>query len=335
VASISVALTLFCSAALVCLLSCTDAERLNPLDPDSPVRANSGSLVTEVKTYYAPHLPISDVFIRLQPATHAGNTDMGGRLIFESIEAGSYLLQVTKPGFAVAEDSVVVNPGRETNAQINLDALPTVESLSVNSARIRRRYPDQDLILFEVRTQITDPDGFNDISAVMVEIPDIGFVDTLNVNGVPGSFSVRVSDAVLPGRNLQLVLGHQIFVRAVDLVGFEAISSPVFLPRIIDKLYVPVTFSPGEQEVVDAQNIVLTWQPPMDVAPFPYTFRVEVFLFAFGLNTEVWRQADIPANEMSMLLPVELPPAFYFWTISIVDEFGNWSRSLEATFQVN
>jgi len=322
---------MLCCLSLSCLVSCTDAERKNPLDPQSPIHTNSGSLAIEVMTYYAPHLPVSDVLIHLQPGAYTNSTDIDGRLVVDDITAGRYLLQITKPGYATIEDSIVVEPGVQTDTSFTLDALPAIESLAVRSARIKRWFPQDDLLLLEVQSEITDADGPNDISAVMVKIPGLGFADTLDVAGASGSFSLLIPEASLPGRNLQLVLGQQIFIRAVDLAGFEAISSPRFLARIID-LDVLQFSSPQSEEVVDPMNLELVWQP-IDL-PFPYTFRVEVSSYNINLITEVWRRNEISADEVSTLVPVVLPDGPYIWTLSAVDEFGNYVRSKPASFIV-
>jgi hypothetical protein len=68
--------------------------------------------------------------------------------------------------------------------------------------------------------------------------------------------------------------------------------------------------------------------------PHPFTYRVEVFR-TLGANVkELYRsQIDIASNTSSIRVE-NVDMGDYFWTVSVVDEFGNWSQSRPAGFSV-
>ncbi|HEX9652816.1 MAG TPA: hypothetical protein VGA99_03820, partial [bacterium] len=144
-------------------------------------------------------------------------------------------------------------------------------------------------------------------------------------------FQTQILESQLPGRNLQEVLGRQIVIRAKDRAGFSNNSTPQFVVRIIDD--VPITLSPQGLETVATTNPTLQWQAVNQ--PYQFSYLVELYRVDFGINNLVWQSDAIEHTTTETVVPDNLAAGTYFWTIAIVDEFGNMSRSKEASFQVN
>ena len=120
------------------------------------------------------------------------------------------------------------------------------------------------------------------------------------------------------------------FAEAVDFPGSKTISMPFFLTRIIGET--PVAFSPANGDTTTDKFPTFRWQLPQFT--FAFTQRIEVFRLDAGFPTFVTSIGKISSEARSQRSFVRLSPGTYFWTISVVDDFGNISRSKEATFTI-
>ncbi len=309
-----------------------DADRNNPLDPKAGEFRNQGSISGETVTYFTPFLPVPEATIVLQPAGRLTVSDADGRFSFLDVPTGKYLLTATKGGYAQATDSVEVRVAGNASSRLNLDALPTIDSLTVTSVHLRRPPPNLDVDFFlQVTARIGDADGDNDVTLAVVEVPTLTFRDTLSITQTVGRFQKQIPAASFPGGLLQPLLGQQIFLLAYDRAGNVSRSDPVSVARVISET--PQLVSPIDFDFADSRNPVLTWRA-MDL-PFISTFTVDVVRFEFGLEDPVWSQSQIEGSATSIQVVPTLIPAVYKWTLSVVDEFGNFSKSTQPAFRVN
>ncbi|RMF67855.1 MAG: carboxypeptidase regulatory-like domain-containing protein [Calditrichaeota bacterium] len=316
---------------LLMFSSClSDAERKNPLDPQSQSFKNVGRVFGQTLTFYVPFSPLPGVDVRLEPGTIATRTDAAGQFQFENVPEGVYTVVAEKPGFAMDRDSVTVRLGQASEVRLNLDGLPVARVFSVTSCHISRVFPENDQFFLEVVAQLDDPDGANDVVKVELEIPELAYKDTLEVTPTPGTFRRIIDAAALPGGSLQGVLGRKLVLNATDRAGFSARSEPQFLARVIEAT--PSAKSPNGFNVVASPTPQLVWAPI--TLNFDYTFKLDVFRVDFGLNTLVWSRSGISADSTSFTVSDSLSSGIYFWTVSVVDDFGNWSSSKQASFQV-
>lgn len=314
------------------LSGCLDSpERRNPLDPSAGNFENVGKLSGSVLSFYTPFTALPEVEIRVEPGPLVTKTDGQGRFQLDRVPTGWYHVSVSKEGFAPVSDSVQVKLGETVHVQMNLDALPGFTSVSVASGHISRWWPQNDLFLLEVSARVDDPDGINDIEVVRVHIPDLSFADTLVVMATPGDFTKAIRESNLPQGNLQALLGLPIFFEAHDKAGFQNSTESNSLARIIAPT--PVFESPAVGATLNNPTPTLTW---MSVnLPFDFTYRVEVFRVDFNITNLVWSVSGIEPSLTSVTVSDPLPPGAYFWTVSVVDDFGNWSRSKESAFDIN
>lgn len=323
---------LFLFLILSLQLSClNDADRKNPLDPRAQGFESVGAVSGETLTFYSPFAPLSTVEVHMEPGSFASTTDTQGRFVFDNVPEGNYQVLAMKEGYAAVTLPIQVDVGKTTDVVLNLDGLPLVRSFSVNSCHISRLFPERDLFLLEVAAELNDPDGTNDIDLVQMEIPGMSFLDTLQLSLSIGTFVKEITESQILGNNLQDVLGLPIILRARDKAGFEMRSTPIFLARIIEKK--PLTNAPKDLETVDSPTPLLTWEAMLDL-DFVFTYKVDLFRIDFAMDTRIWSQTAIDASITSITVPDSLVQGNYFWTVSVVDEFGNWSRSKEASFRV-
>jgi hypothetical protein len=53
-----------------------------------------------------------------------------------------------------------------------------------------------------------------------------------------------------------------------------------------------------------------------------------------GTQSVIWKQDNIENYLLSYPYPSTLEKGDYFWTIAVVDEYGNYSQSKESSFVV-
>ncbi|MEM9666709.1 MAG: carboxypeptidase regulatory-like domain-containing protein, partial [Bacteroidota bacterium] len=109
----------------------------------------------------------------------------------------------------------------------------------------------------------------------------------------------------------------------------EAVSPPLSLVRVID--VTPVATSPQGGETLATAQPQLTWAPVR--LPYAFTYRLAVTRLDSGIETTVWTAQEVPSTETSIQVSVPLTSGVtYNWTLSVVDAFGNESRSKPAGF---
>lgn len=327
-------------AAATCVLAallglsaagCLDeAPRGNPLDPLANNFADEGGVAGRVTGFYEPLEPIAGAEVRLTPGPYLAETDAAGRFAVRGLPSGTYLLAAAPSGFAGRVDTVAVEAGRTTPVDLRLNGLPTASDVALTAVHISRWWPQEDLYLLDVQVAATDPDGQADVTRVWLEVPDWAFADTLAAGRAPGTYAGRLEERRLPGGRLHALLGRTVQVWARDRVG--AVGPPVeaALTRVIDA--VPVAVSPQGLETVADPRPTLVWDRLR--LPFDVTFEVEVVRVDNGILTTTAVVAGLPAEATSAQPPEALAPGSYIWTVTVVDEYGNRSRSKEAGFVV-
>ena len=184
----------------------------------------------------------------------------------------------------------------------------------------------------EISATIIDSNGVDSVW-VMLDDVNIGILEP-NRNEVPwdeASWINSFHDEVLIGK-IATVIGHPITVNVLDSDGFTTKGEPFFLTRLIDDP--PVTFSPVNDEVV-SRLPTMEWEPYF--TDFSYTFSIQIVHVPESfIEKIVYKHTDIGFEETTHTVQDTLTasPRFLYWTVSVIDEFGNEARSLEAKFRV-
>ena len=90
----------------------------------------------------------------------------------------------------------------------------------------------------------------------------------------------------------------------------------------------PLALSPEDLTLLSNDLPEFTWEP-ISLA-YPFSYRIDIVRVDQNIQSLVQTISDIPSTAVSMQATDTLASGEYFWTISIVDEFGNMSRSREA-----
>lgn len=326
-------------AGALILWSCTTpAEHSNPLDPQSPNFTDKGSITGQITSYYQPFQFLSGARVSL--LSHSGasmQSDANGRFLFSALTPAPYTLVAEVLGYAADTLTVEVFSRQTSTIDFRLDALPLVETATVTSAHVKTRASasDTDLVFLDIRAMVLDPDGPNDVTRVRVDVPTLAFNDTLARGQATNSWQrifsqdeLKTADGVaIDPYNL---VGTPFQAIASDAPGAIVISAPFQLARVI--VEEPFPLEPANGETLTTGAPQLKWQtPPL---AFEHTFTLHVYKIVSGFQTLLLTIPGLVAGSNTAPYPGRLTSGSYFWTVTIVDHFGNSSRSKEATFQV-
>jgi len=313
--------------------SCTTpAEHSNPLDPKSSAFSEAGSLTGTVTTYYAPSRPLANVEIRLSPESALAFTNSRGEFSFLNLLAGDYELRAALANYAAITTAIHLEKRQHRAITIPLDGLPKVDSALVITER-RALSPNSTRYLLQIENVIaSDPDGINDIKRLIFIAPDFNFADTLAlVDRANGIWRRQFRPEELAAEpSLPVWLGHPLYIQAEDFPGQKTTAGPFYIARVIQEE--PEALSPNNNVVITASPLFFQWR--VGAAPFPYTQEVEI-QDVLDPESKTILPGIPPGTTIKSYSGGGLPPAGnYIWTVKIVDEFGNSSRSKPAAFQV-
>ncbi len=320
-------LKIFALAALFLFSGCLqDVPHSNPLDPKN----NNGTftLSGKVFTYYHPRTPISSVQLLLVPGSHISRTSDDGSFVIKNVKKGQYVLKYGAEGYQ--RDSFAVNISSNIIFDLHLNGLPYFINNSVITHHVARWFPLEDIYYLDLLTRVNDLDGPGDIKNVFYTLPDMTLSDTLNPGLQTGVFSETLFEKDLSVTSVQELMGRPFYFRVEDEPGAAVVSQPIYLTRIIEKSASVV--SPSELQTVQSDSIDFRWQ--LNTLPYSYTLRIDIFAINAGIPVAVESISDIPAERQDWSYSSSLTAGDYFWTVTIVDRYGNSSRSKEGVFNV-
>ena len=323
---IKIALCLFIIILGLILSNCfSDAPRDNPLDPQNSPQTHS--LSGSVHTYY-PHPPRSIIVnskIILQPGDRITYSNSDGDFFYNNLPAGAYTTFCETNNFLA--DSIQVSLPEQATIEFFLDGLPYFKEIKLNSHIISHWPPVEDLYYIELNVTASDTDGVEDLDLLWFEVAAIGLSDTLERTGSPGLFNLKRQQDIL---SLHQFIGQEFQLFLQDKFGAVVRSDNHYIARIIDQT--AILIFPVLADTL-ASPIELSWQTVY--LPFEFTLAIEITLInTFGIPVLMDRITGIPANTSSYLYSQNLDAGLYYWTLEIIDEFGNSSRSNEGTFVI-
>jgi hypothetical protein len=143
-------------------------------------------------------------------------------------------------------------------------------------------------------------------------------------------YQATVDAATLPQGSMEWLVGKSLVITARDRLGAASAGKAFSVTRVIQDAAIPL--APTALDTAAASPQMYWSQPTLQ---FAYTFKLELFRLDQGVPTLLWSVANLSPALSSFQYPGQLVTGTYYWTISVVDEFGNLSRSKEASFLVN
>lgn len=321
----------FASLLTGCL---SEAPRTNPLDP--AINKEKTLQISGKVTHLNNATQISDARISLKPAFASARSDPNGEfVIIGEFPAGDYTLVCEAAGFSADSVSLSLSPADDLTQNFSLNALPNFTAISLLTRHEASLIPQTQEDFIDVSVSVTDEDGAGDIQAVWLEMPAFAFRDTLQLLPQEQRYFARIrpKDVDKQLNDLEALQGKAFTFFVSDNHGAVVQSTPQFISRIINGAdRTPVTVFPNDNASIP---IPFDFQWQQYHAPFDYTFRVEVFP---NVNIALPPSAvinNIPADSASVRFDTPLSPGSYVWVLYVVDEFGNYSRSLKKAFMIN
>jgi hypothetical protein len=316
------------AGATVLMSGCIpDASHDNPLDPESKAFPNNGTLSGTVLSFYQPFMGISGALVTVQPSGVAGMTNSTGAFALNGVPAGTVQIIVSRSGYLTDTVNTKTVVGSESKVDIHLDALPVVGACQIVTRKIDQWWPHA-VYSAVVTASVTDPDGLGDVAGATLLVDTMKF-DMLYVPNLQ-SYQVTVDAAGMPQGSLEWLVGKSLNITARDRIGATSTGKPISITRTIQDA--PIPLSPTALDTASASPQLFWVQPSLQ---FPYSYKIELFRLDQGIPSLIWSVSNLSASLSNFQYPNVLTTGTYFWTISVVDDFGNLSRSKEASFLVN
>lgn len=318
------------AVTLVMMVGCMrDAPRDNVFDPQSSLYENSGSISGTITRQYPPHGPVDSVRVELSPQNMIVFSDQAGGFRLGRLKPGDYSLLMSKVLYEPVVESVTVIAGEAADLLVRLNGKPSISSVDLVTKHISHWWPIEDEYILSVTVDVSDIDGELDVDTVFMKVDALGF-DTLLTEGSSGQFSTVFFDSDFLPEPFSELQGRNILFQCVDKPGAYSDTLSSQVSRIISSS--PVTVSPASQTVVDSLP-VFRWSS-FEVG-YSFTYSVDVFrLDESGIPQFVQGSDELHISTFQWQANTPLPEAFYYWTLSVTDRFGNISVSKEATFIV-
>jgi hypothetical protein len=303
-----------------------DASHDNPLDPASPAFSNSGTLTGNVLTYYQPFTGIAGVLVTAEPSGVSAMTDAAGKFAVTGIPAGPLHIVVSRPGYLTDSIDTTVTVGVNATVDIHMDALPAVGTCQVLTRKIDQWWPRASYAAV-VNGSVSDADGSGDIVGVTLQVDTM----RLAMSYMPDLqlYQANIDAANLPLGSIDWLVGKPFTLVVRDKVGGTTTGKSFAVTRVIQDAPIPIL--PTALDTASASPQFFWAQP---VLQFPYLYKIELFRIDQGVPTIVWSVSNVSSALSDYQYPGQLVTGTYYWTISVVDEFGNLSRSKEASFAV-
>ena len=307
----------------------SEAPHDNILDPESKNFENFGKITGNVSTYYQPFSPLANAFIQIDSMNLSTRTDKDGFFEITNIPSGTYKVKSFYYGYRTDSATVTISNNIQ-DINFNLNALPAFESITVNSHHVSRWFPAEDFYYLAVSVNVSDLDGTNELDSVKIDIPSIGFTDTLFSTGANGLYQQTIFENQMPVQTMRSLEGIPMHFICWDRVNNKTLSSDKYIPRIVQD--VPVIISPTALQVINNFPTEFSWEQIF--LEYDFNLKIEIYQINIGIFSKVREYNNILPNTATFMVNQSLPPGDYFWVIYIVDEFGDTSSSKEGSFRV-
>jgi hypothetical protein len=154
-------------------------------------------------------------------------------------------------------------------------------------------------------------------------------------------FQVTIYNSALPTNTIQWLVSKPLQIRSRDFHYAINYSNPFYVSRVIENTATPIypttNTSTSVKDTTDPTPL-LHWSSISGVT-FNYTYSLTLTRIISGVRIDVGTYTQIGSGDNAFQFPGDnngetLDSGDYVWTISVIDDFGNYSRSKEAAFVV-
>ena len=302
-----------------------DAPRDNPLDPSSSGFLKEGGLTGRIIIANQTN-GIAGATVWNLTESIAVVTDSSGNFSFEKLSSGSQRFVVTKTNFTDDTFQTTIQSGATAQVVRELNGAPFVTFQQIQTRKIDY-FSFSPRYFVDVSAAVNDPNGIADLDSVWFGVDTIRFPLSYSVS--EKKFLATVEKGSFPTNTIEWLINKPLRIISKDIHGAYNLSEAFSISRIIEN-----TAAPIRQDTTNTTPL-FKWNPP--VVNFNYTSTVTVY--RAGTETVVWSNSGLISFFEELQFPADgtvspLTPGNYFWTIAIVDDFGNYSRSRESYFVV-
>jgi len=321
--------------ALMLISGCKDAPRDNPLDPSSPQYANTAPVKGRVLLLNQNSGIVSASISSLQDGVSV-SSDADGNYSFKNLTMGKQTLVCAKENFVPDTQQVVLQNLTTKEVVFELNGAPYVLAQNILTRKIDQYYPSPQYFV-DVTASVSDPNGWLDVDSVWFTVDTLLSIP-MDYIPLTKQFQITIDKYDIPTNTIQWLVNKPLRIRSRDRSNAVNLSTPFYVSRIIENSATPTypNINPTtSQKDTSGPTPLFQWLPP-DVT-FNYTYTLTLSRDVPGQQNVVWTSTQVRSSSLQLQYPADstgLRGGEYVWTISVVDEFGNYSRSKEAPFVV-
>ena len=319
-----------CFLLIFLAIGCADAPRDNPLDPLSPGYTGQGTLSgTVVLKLQGTPVPLAQIQV-LQEGLSV-TSDSLGRFVLHRLPVGQLAVVCTKEHFTPDTQRVAMTAGGAPSISFSLNGAPVVLSENILTRKVDQYYPSPQYYV-DVSAQVTDPNGVADLDSVWFSAGTILY--PMAYDPTLQQYQARIFKYDIPTNTIQWLVGKPLSIVSRDRSGALNTSVAFYVSRVIETGATPVYPSSLNNDTTGSAPL-LKWLAP-DVT-FTYSYTLTISRDDAGTQTVVWELSNVNSLLLQYQYPSGSPPldpGNYVWSVTVVDEFGNFCRSKESSFVV-
>ncbi len=307
-----------------------DAPHDNPLDPESSAYKNTGTfggrILIENQTVGVSRAAVWDVNGGISVLT-----DSLGYFSFGPLTAGLHTFVTVKSNYTNDTCQVNIIPGTVQQITRSMNGAPVASFQQILTRKIDKYFPSPEYFV-EITAAVSDPNGPNDLDSVWFGFDSLRY--PLTFSPATKNYHATIYRYDIPTNTIQYLVGRPLFIISRDAKMAVNTGSPFYVTRVIENEATPVSPSPFVKDTVSADSIIFKWTPPS--VTYNYSYNLTLSRVDAGTQTVVWTHSGLNSffEEKAFDGTVKPFPANYVWTISVVDDFGNYGRSKESAFVI-
>jgi len=323
--------SIFFFAALI-LYGCSDAPRNNPLDPHSSQYIGT-SIVSGQVILRDQNTPVAGATVASLQDNVSTSSDSNGYYSFDRLTAETQTLVCTKDNFVPDTQRVVLQSRAQQQVVFKMNGAPYVLSQEILTRKIDRYYPSP-LYFVDIYASVTDPNGITDVDSVWFSVDTLLYPMVYSVS--LKEFQTTILKYDLPTNTIEWLVDQPLRIRSKDRYNAVNYSTPFYVSRIIENTATP-TYPISANNDTTNSTPLFKWSPP-DVT-FNFTYTITLSLIEADISTVVWTYTGLNSFYEELQFPsnssgVTLTAGNYGWTVTVVDDFGNYSSSKEIFFVI-